>query len=222
MRWRYHYPQAEFPYDDLVRVNGERGREEPEYELVDTGVFDEDRYWAVTVDYAKAGPTDLCVVHHRGEPRARRRPPCTCCPTLWFRNTWAWGLPGRDHVPVITATTGHGWSAEHQKLGRLRARRRRRTRTALVCDNETNAERLWGLPNRSPYPKDGDQRPRGARRCRRSTRPVPAPRRALHYALDVPAGGSRAGPAAAGPGPVDDEPPPAAGPGSTWAPASTR
>ena len=62
MRWRYHYPQAAFPYDELVAVNALRGRDDTEYELVDTGIFDDDRYWAVTVDYAKASPTDLCIV----------------------------------------------------------------------------------------------------------------------------------------------------------------
>jgi hypothetical protein len=69
MRWRYHYPQTAFPYDDLVRVNGHRTREETEYELLDTGVFDEDRFWQVTVDYAKAGPADMCIavtVSNRG------------------------------------------------------------------------------------------------------------------------------------------------------------
>src|SRR5215216_7832751 len=61
MKWRYHYPQLEFPYTDLVAENRRRGKDDPEYELVDTGVFDESRFWAVTVDYAKAGPTDLCM-----------------------------------------------------------------------------------------------------------------------------------------------------------------
>src|SRR5436190_5389073 len=73
MRWRYHYPQAEFPYDELVAANASRGRTEPEYELVDTGVFDDGRYWAVDVDYAKAGPTDMCIritVTNRGDEPA--------------------------------------------------------------------------------------------------------------------------------------------------------
>jgi hypothetical protein len=102
MKWRYHYPQQAFPYDDLVAENCRRGRDEPEYELVDTGIFDEDRYWAVEVDYAKAGPTDMCMritIKNMGPEPATLH----LLPTLWFRNTWAWGLPGRDYMPEIRA-----------------------------------------------------------------------------------------------------------------------
>ncbi len=98
--WRYHYPQRPFPYSDLVEQNRRRGRDPPEYELVDTGVFAQDRYWAVTVDYAKVDPTDLCLrvtVDNRG-PEAATLHVLT---TLWFRNTCAWGLPGQDAVPEI-------------------------------------------------------------------------------------------------------------------------
>src|SRR5205823_4451841 len=73
MRWRYHFPQARFPYAELARVNRERGRGQPEYELIDTGVFDGSRYWAITADYAKAGPTDMCIrvrLENRGSEAA--------------------------------------------------------------------------------------------------------------------------------------------------------
>jgi hypothetical protein len=191
MRWRYHYPQAEFPYTDLAAVNRERGRDEPEYELVDTGIFEENRYWAITADYAKAGPTDLCVritLANRGPDEATLH----VLPHLWFRNTWAWGLPGRGDPPVIRAD-GPTLVADHQRLGRLvltgadapdgTAPR------ALMCDNESNAERLWNLTNRSPYPKDGigDHVVHGE--------PTVNPdgigtKGALHYVVTVPAGGS--------------------------------
>lgn len=95
MTWRYHYPQRPFPYTDLVAENRRRGKDEPEYELVDTGIFAESRYWAVTVDYAKAAPTDLCLritVDNHGPEAATLH----VLPTLWFRNTWSWGLPGED------------------------------------------------------------------------------------------------------------------------------
>jgi hypothetical protein len=185
MRWRYHYPQAEFPYGELARVNRERGRDQPEYELVHTGIFDERRYWAITADYAKATPTDVCVritVENRGPDEATLH----LLPTLWFRNTWAWGLPGRGEPPSIRGE-GDRLVAEHQRLGRV-VLTGADDPTPLLCDNESNAQRLWGLTSRSPYPKDGinDHVVDGA--------PTVNPERvgtkgALHYVLTVPAGG---------------------------------
>jgi hypothetical protein len=211
MRWRYHYPQAEFPYAKLDAVNHERGRTEPEYELIDTGVFDENRYWSVTVDYAKAAPEDMCVlitVRNQGpEPEILH-----LLPTLWFRNTWSWGLRGRGDPPII-AGEGSRLVAEHQRLGRLvlaggRARgvsadgasggpsgaagassnrRPDAEPTPLVCDNETNTERLWNLPGRSRYPKDGinDYVVNGADTVNPARTGTKA---ALHYVLRVAPG----------------------------------
>ena len=90
-RWRYHYPQAAFPYAELIAENGRRSRIEPEFELLDTGVFDEDRYWIVEVDYAKAKPDDLLItvrVTNAG-PDADT---IHVLPTAWFRNTWSWDV----------------------------------------------------------------------------------------------------------------------------------
>ena len=155
MRWRYHYPQRAFPYADLVADNARRGRDEPEYELVDTGVFDDDRYWAVTVDYAKAAPPDMCMrvtVTNRGPDEATLH----VLPTLWFRNTWAWGLPGsRTDVPADPRRRRRRWSPSTGRWDGSCSARRRRRRSLLFCDNETNAQRLWGVAGRSPYPKDG-------------------------------------------------------------------
>ncbi len=151
MRWRYHYPQRRFPYEELAHHG--RGPGEPEYELVDTGAFADDRYWAVTVDYAKADPTDLCMritVENRGPDRAALH----VLPTLWFRNTWAWGLPGQDAVPRISADGDGTLLAEHAQLGSL-VLIGEPGGTPLLCDNESNAERLWGVPGRSACPKDG-------------------------------------------------------------------
>jgi hypothetical protein len=152
MRWRYHYPQSPFPYGEIVRTNGARGKSEPEYELVDTGIFDEDRYWAITVDYAKASPTDLCIlvsIENRG-PEAET---LHVLPTLWFRNTWAWGLPGFDDVPVIHGYDKGTLVGKHRTLGRI-VLAGEDGPEAVACDNENNAQRLWGLASRSPYPKD--------------------------------------------------------------------
>ncbi|WP_211240836.1 MGH1-like glycoside hydrolase domain-containing protein [Hamadaea tsunoensis] len=187
MSWRYHYPQGEFPYQDLVDVNGRRSRHEAEYELLDTGVFADDRYWSVTADYAKASPTDLCVVvtvANRGPETATIH----VLPTLWFRNTWAWGQPGEDAVPSITGDGGR-LTARHGALGTIELLGDG-TPTALFCDNETNTERLWGTPGRSAYPKDGinDHVVHGAATVNPARTGTKA---ALHYVLEVPAGGSR-------------------------------
>ena len=187
MRWRYHYPQAPFPYSDLVAENARRTAQDPEYELVDTGVFADSRYWAVTVDYAKAGPTDLCMVvrvANRGPDEAILH----VLPTLWFRNTWAWGLPGHDAVPSIRADGGR-LRAEHQRLGQLTLAGDGEPGT-LFCDNETNTGRLFGVPGRSAYPKDGinDHLVHGADTVNPAGVGTKA---ALHYVLTVPSGQTR-------------------------------
>jgi hypothetical protein len=186
MSWRYHYPQRPFPYDDLVRTNAMRGRGEPEYELADTGVFDGDRYWAVSVDYAKAGPTDMCVeitvTNHAPEAASLH-----VLPSLWFRNTWAWGLPGREYVPEIRGK-GTALIAEHTALGRL-VLAGDGTPTHLCCDNDSNAVRLWGRGGRSAYPKDGinDHLVHGAPSVNPDGVGTKA---ALHYRVTAPPGGS--------------------------------
>jgi hypothetical protein len=184
MRWRYHYPQAPFPYDDLVATNASRGRQDAEYELVDTGIFADDRYWAVTVDYAKAAPHDLCLVV-RVENRGPEDATLHVFPTLWFRNTWAWGIPGHDRVPVIRSAQGR-LVAQHDRLGTLTLAGDGEA-TPLFCDNETNAQRLFGVPGRSAYPKDGinDHVMHGAATVNPDGVGTKA---ALHYQLTVPSG----------------------------------
>jgi hypothetical protein len=157
MSWRYHYPQDAYPYAQLIAENGRRDRLDPEYEVDDTGVFDDGRCFDICVDYAKASPTDLCVrvtVTNPGPDTAILE----VLPTLWFRNTWAWGLPGADHVPQITCD-GARLTATHDNVGTLTLTGESGSGTGFVesiaCDNETNATLLYGASNRSPYPKDG-------------------------------------------------------------------
>jgi len=147
MKWRYHYPQREFPYTDLVHENARRGKADREYELLDTGVFADNRYWAITVDYAKATPTDVCMVVHV-ENRGPEAATLHVLPTLWFRNTWAWGLEGHDHVPAIHGQPGRLVADAVTLAGDGEPE-------ALCCDNETNTMRLYGVPGRSQFPKDG-------------------------------------------------------------------
>ena len=115
LKWRYHYPQAAFPYEDLIAENGRRSRLEPEYELLDTGIFDDDRYWIVEVEYAKADPTDILAritVRNAGPEAATIH----VLPTLWFRNEWSWDA--RATRPALSAPRGAGpILASHPVLG---------------------------------------------------------------------------------------------------------
>ncbi len=154
----YKYPQAEYPYRRLIEENGRRGKHEPEFELADTGVFQGNRHFDVAVEYAKNSPEDVLIritATNRGPEEAA----LWLLPTLWFRNTWGWGRDSEEHSekPSISAS-GDALLAEHPSFGSYR----------LVCgkapggtapellftENETNLERLFGVPNRSPYVKD--------------------------------------------------------------------
>jgi hypothetical protein len=155
LKCQYKYPQRAFPYLDLVSTNGRRSKTEMEYELLDTGIFDDDRYFDVIVEYAKAAPDDILML-----VSARNRGPDTATlhllPTLWFRNTWSWG----DDIPKPTLTAAGGEQgiaaarAAHTEVGDwvLRADK---SAELLFCENETNNERLFGAPNPAPYVKDG-------------------------------------------------------------------
>jgi hypothetical protein len=150
-RWRYHYPQREFPYNELVAENGRRGKQDPELELLDTGVFDDDRYWIVEVDYAKADPYDLLMT-----VRITNAGPTTetvhVLPTAWYRNTWSWDVDAPK--PALRAQEGGRIVTDHPFLGPLELVAEGQP-ALLFCDNDTNAERLFGSPSASSFPKDG-------------------------------------------------------------------
>jgi hypothetical protein len=150
LAWRYAYPQAAFPYERLVEVNARRGRDDPEFELLDTGVFDGDRYWDVLVEYAKASPTDICIrveVRNAGPDEAS----LDVLPTLWFRNTWTWEA---GSARPSLRPYDRGIEAEHPTLGRVVLATEPHGEP-LFCDNESNARRLWGIDGSTEYPKDG-------------------------------------------------------------------
>ena len=156
LRWRYHYPQAPFPYEELVEENRRRTKLEPEYELLDTGVFDDDRYWIVEVQYAKDGPDDLLmrvVVRNAGTDEATLH----VLPTLWFRNTWSWG--GSAGKPGLAAQGDGRIVANHAELGtyelEVDSAPDGSRPELLFCENETNTARLFGVSSATPYPKDG-------------------------------------------------------------------
>jgi hypothetical protein len=164
LRGRYKYPQRAFPYADLLAENRRRGREQPEYELIDTGVFTEDRYFDVEVEYAKVAPSDVLIritATNRGPDPA----PLHLLPTLWFRNTWSWG--DDDRRPELRAVPGPGAAktgtrtrdgllvqANHHELGDYWLACQG-TPELLFTENESNAQRLWNASNHTPYVKDG-------------------------------------------------------------------
>ena len=149
----YRYPQRAFPYADLVAVNGARGRDEPEYELVDTGVFDGDRYFDVLVEYAKATPDDILI---RITAANRGPDPATLhlLPTLWFRNEWAWGPRGDRPAPFLRGVDPALIEATHDRLGTYRLACAGEPEL-LFTGNETNTQRLWSHASSAPYVKDG-------------------------------------------------------------------
>ncbi len=163
MSWMYRYPQAEFPYQQLREENGRRGRDQREFELGDTGVLDDDRFFDVQVDYAKASPDDLCITitaTNHGPEAA----PLDLLPQLWLRNTWAWGRDlrrGNMHqlLPPTLAVGGvEAVECEHGLLGTYYLSGLG-SPVLLFCDNETNVTGLFGSGrNASKYPKDGVNR----------------------------------------------------------------
>ncbi|NRQ36403.1 glucosidase [Nonomuraea sp. NN258] len=185
MKFLYKYPQAEFPYTELVAVNGGRDRRAFEYELLDTGVFDGGRYFDVFVEYAKASSDDVLVlitVANRGPEEATVH----VLPTLWFRNTWSW--PGGTAKPVLRATAPGVIRAEHPELGSYHLYCGREAEP-LFTENETNHERVSGGVNASPYVKDGIGRHvvEGAAGVVNPDRS--GTKAAAHHVLTVPAGG---------------------------------
>jgi hypothetical protein len=150
LKCQYKYPQRAFPYEDLVATNARRGKQDMEYELLDTGVFDEDRYFDVVVEYAKGAHDDILMLvtaHNRGPDAASLH----LLPTLWFRNTWSWGA--EVEKPTVTAVDGGPARAVHPELGEWLLHVGA-SAPLLFCENETNNERLFGTPNSSSYVKD--------------------------------------------------------------------
>ena len=187
-RWRYHYPQSAFPYSDLVEENGRRGKHDPEYELLDTGVFDDDRYWVVEVDYVKADVDDIVMV-----VRATNAGPDAATlhvlPTAWFRNTWSWEI---DAVKPTLRRRGDGVVAiDHPIVGPMELSPSRAPTAPIPwrCSATTRrttaacSARLRAAPTRrtaSTTTSSAVHRPSiRTRRARRSS---------LWYRLDVAAG----------------------------------
>ncbi len=196
MRALYKYPQAEFPYERLRAENRRRGRSEPEFELLDTGVFEESRYCDVTAEYAKAAPDDLLIqitVANRGPEAATVH----LLPTLWFRNTWSWGCrhEGCEVKPTMRGLADGRVQCDHATLGRVflevEAGPDGKRAPLLFTENETNVARLFGGQNASPYVKDAFHEC-VVRGRREAVNPAPTGTKcAVHHVLALGPGESR-------------------------------
>ena len=191
MKYLYKYPQAAYPYSDLVETNRKRGRLEFEYELLDTGVFNDNRYFDVVVEYAKESPDDLLIritAFNRGPDSADLH----LLPTLWFRNVWSWSAEnGRPNLRELVPQAGSRIiAASDSKIG-VRYLYCEGDIPLLFTENETNSERLFKSPNRTPYVKDAFHNyvVHGQKECvnpeGQGTKAAP------HYRLTIPAGASQ-------------------------------
>jgi hypothetical protein len=151
MKMLYKYPQSEFPYNILVNENAKRGRDESEYELIDTGLFNEDRYFDIFIEYAKAEAEDILIratIYNRYKENAE----LNIIPQLWFRNTWAWGLD--NYKPIIRSTVENHLDIEHKELKNFKLYFDGKP-DIIFCDNETNFQKLYSVENKSLFCKDG-------------------------------------------------------------------
>ncbi|MDT7602435.1 MAG: hypothetical protein QOF61_432, partial [Acidobacteriota bacterium] len=190
----YKYPQTEFPYRQLVEENRRRGRDAGEFEIADTGVFDDGRYFDVLAEYAKRAPNDilirLTIANRAGEPAVIH-----VLPSLWFRNTWAWGRTGEGYwkKPTIAATADDKLAAAHDSLGifhfAAEATQQTGERTWLFTENETNAARLFGGQNSSPFVKDAFHEYVINGRREAVNPEATGTKAAAHYRLEIPARG---------------------------------
>jgi hypothetical protein len=190
----YKYPQAPFPYEQLLDENRRRGRNDPEFEITDTGIFDDSRYFDVTIEYAKASANDILIrieVANRGPAAARVH----VLPTLWFRNTWSWGRTGEGYWPKprMSAACPGRIRAEHSTLGVLELRgdvSEGHEPALLFTDNETNYHHLFDVPNHSAFVKDAFHEAVVHGRSDAVNPAQTGTKAALHYTLDVAAGGT--------------------------------
>jgi hypothetical protein len=195
MKMLYKYPQTAYPYADLVSVNHSRTRSEPEYELFDTGIFADDRYFDVFIEYAKASPDDI-LIRVQAFNRGPEATVLHMLPTIWFRNTWSWGWEHDDTArPVIEDISGkkkQGWKSvrcEHDTLGRY-ILECEGADELLFTENETNTERLFGAMNPGRFVKDAFHQYLIDKRSDAVNPEHKGTKAAAHYQRTVPAGAS--------------------------------
>jgi hypothetical protein len=155
MKYLYKYPHRAYPYADLVDENHRRTRADPEYELLDTGIFEDNRYFDVCIEYAKAGPGDI-LIRISASNRGLYPAPLHLLPTLWFKNDWTWSAANAKPTIAVERTSAEGvvLKAAHRTLAPYFLYCEA-PEEVLFTENETNLERIYGVPNASPYVKDG-------------------------------------------------------------------
>lgn len=169
MKFLYKYPQKPFPYDDLIKENARRTRNDKEYQLLDTGVFDDDRYWDIFIETAKeTGDPDELLFRVTAWNRGPDPAPLHIVPQVWFRNTWTWGREPEDKKPSISAHTEDSAKSNHWKLGQryfllspspgVGSSGTDVMPQLMFTENDTNTELLYEQPNEQPYVKDAFHR----------------------------------------------------------------
>jgi hypothetical protein len=188
MKYLYKYPHSEFPYGRLVEENRRRGKDQAEFELLDTGVFADNRYFDLFVEYAKADVEDVLIkitVANRGPEAANLH----LLPTIWFRNTWSWGSSGaKPELRQARPGSGAAIEVEHDQLGKHRLYCEG-SPELLFTENETNNERLFGAPNNSAYVKDGINDYIVHRAVEKVNPEHKGTKASAQYRLTIPAGG---------------------------------
>ncbi|MDE3254207.1 MAG: glucosidase, partial [Bacteroidota bacterium] len=186
MKMLYKYPQQAFPYEELLKENNRRTKADPEYELIDTGIFDDNAYFDVFVEYAKADTTDILIkitVVNQGSSTASLH----VLPTIWFRNTWSWGYD--EEKPQLMSSNDGEIIILHKKLGNYTLRVDQKTQV-LFCENETNNQKLYNAPNSSKYCKDGIHEYLVNGNEAAVNINAQGTKAALNYELEIPAGGN--------------------------------
>jgi hypothetical protein len=153
MKMLYKYPQNEFPYGKIIEETRRRSRKDPEYEILDTGVFDKNEYFDIFIEYAKADENDV-LIKITAHNRSKKPAPLTILPTIWFRNTWAYGYEAFKHKHLLTGISNKQIEVNHRLVGKYKLYFEGADEL-VFCENETNNERIFGKPNTTEFVKDG-------------------------------------------------------------------
>jgi hypothetical protein len=153
MKMLYKYPMEAFPYEKMTGENNRRNNREDEFEIIDTGVFDDNKYFDIFIEYAKKEENDI-FIKITATNRSAVEAPLTVLPTIWFRNTWSWGYEEFDKKPILSGIANSQIEVNHRLFERMKLYCHEADQL-VFCENETNMERVFGKENTSSYPKDG-------------------------------------------------------------------
>ncbi len=152
MKMVYKYPINEFPYDELIAKNAERDKTQPEFEIIDTGIFDDNEYFDIFIEYAKINHDDI-LIRVTASNRSDKKAPLVILPTLWYRNNWRWGYG--NYEPKLKSSVNGIIDIEHDSVPMKKLYARNRNTETLFCNNETNSAKLFGAPSEAKFFKDG-------------------------------------------------------------------